>query len=258
VSVRYLATGAHTALREGITANQSAYLSGQADKLLIPLGTAAVHVSRIQGGEPPVLHLPDGSGKRDSENVRLVHAWLAHLTPVQASDARLWTYLTHSVYSAYTAARWPIASDSEVVSRIRERYFVEGESLASITRNAIARLWWFGHLTHNPLRPDAYELADVLLTVQDMQQAFLERTIGRSRRILHTALRLWQHRANQGDGPGDQGKVIKKWARLIRLHGAVVLLDALPEKDLENLLWVKLGTALNEDLPELESEELPQ
>jgi len=34
-----------------------------------------------------------------------------------------------------------------------------------------------------------------------------------------------------------------------------VLLDALPEKDLENLFWVKLGIALNEDLPELETEE---
>ena len=256
MSVRYLSTGAHTALREGISANQSAYLSGQADKLLTTLGAAAVHVSRIHGGEPPVLQIPDGNGKRDSENVRLVHTWLAHLTPVQASDARLWTYLTHSVYATYTAARWPIAADTEVVSRIRERYFVEGESLASITRNSIARLWWFGHLTFDATRPDHYELADVLLSLQDIQVAFLERTIGRSRRILHTALRLWQHRAGQGGRQGDQGKVIKKWARLIRLHGAVVLLDALPEKDLENLLWVKLGTALNEDLPELENEEL--
>jgi hypothetical protein len=255
VSVRYLSTSAHNALREGITANQSAYLSGQADKLLTTLGKAAVHVSRIQGGEPPVLQIPDANGKRDSENVRLVHAWLAHLTPVQASDARLWTYLTHSVYTAYTAARWPIAADTEVLRRIRERYFVEGEGLASITRNSIARLWWFGHLTFDATRSDHYELADVLLSLQDIQVAFLERTIGRSRRILHTALRLWKHRMDQADTPENQGKVIQKWARLIRLHGAVVLLDAMPDEDLQNLIWVKLATALNEELPELENEE---
>lgn len=83
--------------------------------------------------EPPALLLPEGNNKRDSENVRIIHPWLAHLTPVQASDPRLWTYLTHFVYSDYTAARWPVAADADVTRRIRERYFVEGESLASIT-----------------------------------------------------------------------------------------------------------------------------
>jgi len=34
-----------------------------------------------------------------------------------------------------------------------------------------------------------------------------------------------------------------------------VLLDALPKKDLENLLSVKLGIATNQDLPELETEQ---
>jgi Family of unknown function (DUF6339) len=255
VSVRYLATRTHNQLRENIRINQPAYLAGQASSLLAALGTGAVHESRIHGGEPPALLMPADNNLRDSENVRLIHTWLGHLTPVQASDPRLWTYLTHSVYSDYTAARWPIDPDADVTRRVRERYFVEGESLASITRNSIARLWWFGHLTHDPLRASRYELADVLLTVQDMQQAFLERTIGRSRKILHAALRLWQRRLAQENPPAEQSKAIQRWARLIRLHGAVTLLDALPENQLENLLWVKLGMALNEDLPELETEE---
>jgi hypothetical protein len=60
---------------------------------------------------------------------------------------------------------------------------------------------------------------------------------------------------DQAGAPADQGKAIQKWARLIRLHGAVVLLDAMPDEDLENLIWVKLAAALNEELPELENEE---
>ena len=255
MSVRYLSTRALAALREGIPLRQSAYINGQADTLLAALGTGSVHESRIPAGEPPTLQMPDGGEKRDSENVRLIHSWLGHLTPVQASDARLWACLTHSAYSRYTAARWPIDADTEVARRIRERYFVEGEGLASITRNSIARLWWFGHLTFDATRPDHYELADVLLSLQDIQVAFLERTIGRSRRILHTALRLWKHRVDQAGAPADQGKAIQKWARLIRLHGAVVLLDAMPDEDLENLIWVKLAAALNEELSELENEE---
>lgn len=255
MSVRYLSTRALAALREGVPIRQTTYVNGQADTLLAALGTGSVHESRIPAGEPPSLTLPDGGQKRDSENVRLIHSWLGHLTPVQASDPRLWACLTHSAYSRYTAVRWPIDADVDVVRRIRERYFVEGEGLASITRNSIARLWWFGHLTFDTTRPDRYELADVLLSLQDIQVAFLERTIGRSRRILHTALRLWKHRVDQSGSPGNQGKAIQNWARLIRLHGAVVLLDAMSDKDLENLLWVKLGSALNEELPELETEE---
>jgi len=255
VSVRYLSTHSLAALRSGIPLGQTAYVSGRADMLLAALGSGSVHESRIPAGEPPTLQMPVGGEKKDSENVRLIHSWLGHLTPVQASDPRLWACLTHSVYSRYTAARWPIDAENEVLRRIHERYFVEGESLASITRNSIARLWWFGHLTIDTSRPDNYELADVLLSLQDIQVAFLERTIGRSRRILHTALRLWKQRMEQAKAPSDQGKVIQKWARLIRLHGAVVLLDAMPDEDLENLIWVKLATALNEELPELQNEE---
>ncbi len=255
MSVRYLSTRALAALRDGISLGQTAYVNGQADTLLAALGTGSVHESRIPAGEPPTLQMPDGGEKRDSENVRLIHSWLGHLTPVQASDPRLWACLTHSAYIRYTAVRWPIDADADVLRRIRERYFVEGEGLASITRNSIARLWWFGHLTFDTTRPDHYELADVLLSLQDIQVAFLERTIGRSRRILHTALRLWKHRVDQAGAPENQGKAIQKWARLIRLHGAVVLLDAMPDEDLGNLLWIKLAVALNEDLPELENEE---
>ena len=49
-----------------------------------------------------------------------------------------------------------------------------------------------------------------------------------------------------------QGPVVQKWAKLIRLHGGVVLLDALPEKQLQNVIWLKLGDALDENFPDLE------
>lgn len=255
MSVRFLSTRALASLRESIGNSRDAYLAGRASSLLDTLGPGSVHVSKIEAGPPPELVFPDGDEKRDGENVRTIHRWLGHLTPLQASDPRLWACLTHSSYADYTARRWPIDADSEVENRIRERYFMEGEGLSSITRNSIARLWWFGHLASDASRPDPYELVDVLVSLQDMQQAFLERTIGRSRRLLQTALRLWKRRVDQGGPPPAQGRVIQKWARLIRLHGAVVLLDTLPALRLESLLWIKLASALNEDLPELETEE---
>lgn len=255
MSARLLSTRALATLLGSIPASLSAYMEGHSGSLLSALGPGAVLESRVPAGPPPVLLLPEGGQNHDAENARRIHRWLAHLTPVQASDARLWTFLTHSAYAEYTARRWPVDPDTEVAVRIRERYFVTGAGLSAITRNSIARLWWFGHLTHDLSRPDAYELTSVLLSLQDIQQAFMERTLGRSRRLLHTALGLWKRRVDEGGTPPSSGRVVQQWARLIRLHGAVVVLDALPHRHLENLLWIKLGTALNEDLPELESEE---
>ena len=254
MSVRFLSTGALATLRQGIEANRQAYLDGNAAAAIVPLGPSAIHESRISAGEPPPLIIPEGSDNHDNQNVRLVHRWLGRLTPVQASDPRLWACLTHSTYAGYTARRWPIEADSKVADRIRDRYFVEGEGLASLTRNSLARLWWFGYLTHDTARSDPYELTDVLLSLQDIQQAFLERTLGRSRPLLHAALKLWKQRVNQTGPPPAQGRVVQKWARLIRLHGAVTLLDALPSRQLDTLIWIKLGAALNEDLPELDEE----
>jgi hypothetical protein len=251
VSLRFVSNRALSQLRSEIEANKASYLAGRAGKVLGSLDAATLE-SRIQTDEPPALEMPRDGKLCDAENVRRVYQWLNDLTPVQASDPRLWVYLSHAPYADYTAARWPIDPESNVTDRIRERYFLEGEGLASLVRNSIARLWWFGYLTRDTNQADPFELTDVLLSLQDIQMAFLERAIGRSPRILHGALRLWKKLlAERGDVP-KQGTVIQQWAKLIRLHGGVVLLDALPDNQLQNLIWIKLGSALKEDFPDLE------
>jgi hypothetical protein len=251
MNLQFMSNRAITQLREGIEANRAAYLSGQAETLVGALDGFVLE-SRIQADEPPKLEMPREGQLCDAENVRRVYQWLHHLTPVQASDPRLWTYLTHGAYANYTAARWPIGAESNVLDRVRERYFLEGEGLASLVRNSIARLWWFGYLTRDMNQPDPFELTDVLLSLQDIQMAFLERAIGRSPKILHGSLRLWKKLLTERGEIPRQGTVIQQWAKLIRLHGGVVLLDALPDKQLQGLIWVKLGNALNEELPALE------
>lgn len=251
MSLKFISNRALSQLRGDIEKNRSVYLSGHAGSLLVSLDSA-IFESRIQVDTCPKLEMPSGGQLYDAENVRRVFQWLNQLTPVQASDPRLWVYLSHGPYVQYTAARWPIDPDSNVAGRIRERYFIEGEGLASLVRNSIARLWWFGYLTWDKNQPDPFELTEVLLSLQDIQMAFLERAIGRSPRILKGALKLWRKLVAERGAIPKQGTVIQQWAKLIRLHGGVMLLDALPDSQLQNLLWIKLGYALDEELPELE------
>jgi hypothetical protein len=253
MNLKFVSNRALAELRSRIDANRADYIAGQAAGILNSLDTAtAVLESRIMADAPPKLEMPSEAGLRDAENVRRVFQWLHHLTPVQASDPRLWAYLTHSAYADYTAARWPIDAESDVTDRVRDRYFLEGEGLASLVRNSIARLWWFGYLTRDSKQADPFELTDVLLSLQDIQVAFLERAIGRSPSILRGALRLWKKLIEERENIPKQGPVVQKWAKLIRLHGGVVLLDSLPEKQLQNVIWLKLGDALDEKFPDLE------
>src|SRR5260370_25358345 len=215
MNLPFLSSGSVETLRRNLPENQSAYLTGQARNLL---QSAQVEQSKIQVDEPPDLVLPAADDLEDATNSRRIYQWLNRLDPVQASDVRVWTYLTHDFYADYTFKRWPIEKTSDVLTRIRERYFVEGQGLASLVRNAIARLWWFGYLTYDEkAEGDTFELTDVLVSLQDIQVAFLERAIGRSRRILKTALRAWQERVKRGDDIKGKGRAIQVWARLVRL-----------------------------------------
>lgn len=253
MNLKFLSNRTLGELRVRIDVNRGDYIDGKAKKILDSFdATTAILESRIVADVPPNLVMPDASGSRDAENTRRVFQWLHHLTPVQASDPRLWIYLTHGPYADYTAARWQITTDTNVADRIRDRYFLEGEGLASLVRNSVARLWWFGYLTRDAAQPDPFELTDVLLSLQDIQVAFLERAIGRSPRILRGALRLWKKLVVERGNIPKQGPVVQKWAKLIRLHGGVVLLDALPEQQLQNIIWLKLGNALDEKFPDLE------
>jgi hypothetical protein len=245
MNLLFLSQTSVTNLKERVPETQDKYLSGQAATLL---ASAQIVQSKIQVDEPPDLTLPEADDLKDAVNARRVYQWLHSLSPVQACDDRVWAYLTHGVYSDYTFRRWPIDKTADVVTRICERYFVEGQGLASLVRNSIARLWWFGYLTYDEKSAgDRFELTDVLLSLQDIQVAFLERAIGRSRRILRTALKVWKERLERVDDIKGKGRAVQVWARLIRLHGAVALLDSLPQRDLENLVRTKLAIALNEE-----------
>lgn len=55
------------------------------------------------------LQMPDSRTELlDLENTRIVYSALKHLTPVQASDPRLWAYFTHVTHWQYMRARWPV------------------------------------------------------------------------------------------------------------------------------------------------------
>jgi len=127
--------------------------------------------------------------KSDLENSKVIYEAFKTLNETQASDERLWTYLTHVTFWKYMRERWAMEKPAEgkEVGRLKDRYFLRNINIESLTRNGISRLWWFPHLTYDEKRSNPYELTEILLSRADLSTGIVERGFGSNRNI-RTAL----------------------------------------------------------------------
>ena len=146
----------------------------------------------------PELTLGDSS--TDSENARKLYTSLKFLSPVQASDLRLWAYLEHKIYWKYMRKRWPVDknnelnadnNDEEIIkkkeTRINDRYFYKSKPYA---RNALARLWWGAYITYDEKNMNnPFKYTDYIFSNQDLFAQSTEHALGRNKTIFIAALK---------------------------------------------------------------------
>lgn len=189
---------------------------------------------------------PQGNKHNDLENTKRIHTVLRHLTIAQATDERLWAWLTHVQFWEYMRARWPVesymregATPSAIVINIRDRYFFSGNRDRSLVHNGIARLWWYGHVSFDATREDPYELTAVLLQKLDIAQSLLERSISRNPSVTKAVLRLLVEQRTEG-----RDLSIRKNFRTLVKHlnrlGGVAVLDLLSEDEIKAELEKKV------------------
>lgn len=154
---------------------------------------------------------PGETVSNDLENAIALYEAFPDLNETQASDIRLWTYLTHVSLRDYVRKRWPLAGTCEqamkdkktkeaAISYVLSHWFASGGNDRSLRRNAAARLWWAVRLTRAPWErdeffkdlggkdADPYRFTRTLFSTQDVYQQVLERGLGRDNRILITVL----------------------------------------------------------------------
>ena len=170
-------------LRGSVPDNARKY---RADKVWtedLPGAKADSIATAVTPAEKLDLREPVGDDLQDLENTIIVHRALQMLPPVQARDPRLWTRLTHSDCWRYMRTRWNTerfgGNALKTQTFIVTRYFVARNESRALLRNGLARLWWYGYLTHDPDRTNPYELTAVLLSSLDITQQILERSLGR-------------------------------------------------------------------------------
>ena len=60
-----------------------------------------------------IFKLPDNNGFHDFENSKILFESLKQMNPTQATDYRIWTYLTHAMFWEYMAKRSPVKDQPE-------------------------------------------------------------------------------------------------------------------------------------------------
>lgn len=104
-----------------------------------------------------------------------------NLEPIQASDERLWTYLSHVDLYSYMIKRWDSVykrTEKDVNDYILEHWFLKSTAQSSLLRHALAGLWWAVYLSVDEKRGDKkYELTKILFRQLD----FPTRTLGTER-----------------------------------------------------------------------------
>lgn len=109
------------------------------------------------------------------------------LTPLQASDKRIWNFLSHhEKFWNYVNNRW-----GGVNPKIKGRFIQTSITTRALSQHALSRLWWFAELCFDKENSkDPLELLNVLCTNSDVLYAISEKTYFSNRKLLHATLKF--------------------------------------------------------------------
>ncbi len=170
------------------------------------------------------------------ENVQRVYNRLSFLSGSQASDERLWAGLCINHFWKYTQYRWDIVSNCTVDS-VKQHFFFGFGARRSLTRNAIARLWWIGRLTYDPSRDDPYELTRFVCENSDYIMHILERNTSKNPMITKAFISALL--AARREGCPINTDTVGILSKYLNLLGGTYILDCLPEPKIYNKILDK-------------------
>lgn len=183
------------------------------------------------------LIIPKKSGtETDFENCKKLYIGLKDLTLEQASDDRLWTYLTHVTFWEYMIKRWPLEdkADDKIDNFIKERYFLRKNSDRSLLRNGLSKLWWIGYTTYDEKRKDPFEITKFLLSDTDLQSGLMDRSISRNKDFTkNILLSLMDYSKTYGFPSRSKRRYL--WKYINRL-GGVKVLDMLDYAEINSII----------------------
>jgi hypothetical protein len=91
------------------------------------------------------------------------------LTPREASNTKIWNYLSLEIRPDYVRKRWK--------SKNEDRFWAD----TKLTRHAFATLWWVAEMTKKEGAENPYELTEKTFNQQDVFQQIIDKDFSRHR-----------------------------------------------------------------------------
>ena len=197
--------------------------------------TSSVDVSMFVPSYTPGKKDDAQKSQEDLVNTRLIYEAFRNLTPLQASNKYMWTYLCHAVpeYKSYIQDRW---MQEERSNTIKNRFFVTTPG-SLLNDNALSRLWWYGYLTYDRHSSNHYALTEILFTNQtictDVMDTFNRMNYDRMRGVL-MAIKDFKEEISDNEGITDYFRECKKY---LNHYAAVTTLEFLDSDEIRDLAF---------------------
>lgn len=183
----------------------------------------------------------------DLVNTRIVFDAMSILTPQQASNPYLWSYLSLVTFWSYSKWRWgkdDVADheesntpDEKRATNIKQRFLCI-PSRIGLLRNSISRLWWYGYLTSQPgPQSKKYEFTELLLSHSDLCQSIVERNFSMNKNI---CLGILKSIKQINEEKPNNIVVMEEWRSLckhLNRFGAVSILDSFSQEEIMELCY---------------------
>lgn len=172
----------------------------------------------------------------DAENAKRIYEKLRFLSESQASDERLWAGLCLGPFWHYAQYRWNVAVKCSA-RHIKQHFFFGFSARRSLTRNAVARLWWIGKLTYDEGRSDPWELTKFVCENADYIMHILERNTSNNPLIIRGFLSAVLDARRKGMQMDTN--IVGELAKYLNLLGGIYILDCLPEQKIYDKIYEK-------------------
>ena len=196
---------------------------------------SSVDVNKFVPGYTPGKKDDAQKSQEDLVNTRLIFNAFRNLTPLQASNKYMWTYLCHAIpeYRDYIKDRW---MQNERQNTIKSRFFVTTPG-SLLNDNALSRLWWCGYLTYDSNNKNPYALTEILFTNQtictDVMDTFNRMNPKRMRGIL-MAIKDFKEEISDNQGITEYFRECKKY---LNHYAAVTILEFLESDEIRDLAF---------------------
>jgi len=170
------------------------------------------------------------------ENVQRVYNRLNFLTPSLASDERLWVGLNLNYFWEYTQYRWRITENC-TYQNVLNHFFFSAAPRRSLTRNAIARLWWIGYLTYDATTSNPYKLTSFVCENYWFARNILENNTANNKTITRAFINALI--TAREEGYLINSTTVAELTKYLNLLGGTYVLDSLPETNIYNKILTK-------------------